>query len=154
MPDVVDVATRSRMMAGIRGRDTKPEMVVRRALHRAGFRFRVHSPIVPGKPDLVLSRYRVAIFVHGCFWHGHDCKYFKWPGTRRKFWREKILANRDRDTRVEKMLQSESWRRVVIWECAIRGRSPQDLSHVLVKLSDWIRNSRSKRRTFRSPRRH
>ena len=76
-------------MAGIRSRNTKPERLIRCALHRRGFRFRLHSAVVPGRPDMVLPKYRAAIFIHGCFWHGHDCRYFRWPKTRRAFWREK-----------------------------------------------------------------
>jgi DNA mismatch endonuclease, patch repair protein len=89
MTDIVDSATRSRMMSGIRGKHTRPERMIRSALHRRGFRFRLHGNL-PGKPDLVLSRYHAVIFVHGCFWHGHECDLFRWPGTRKKFWREKI----------------------------------------------------------------
>ncbi len=90
MPDVVSRAKRGEMMSGIRGKNTKPELVIRSALHRAGYRFRLHTRSLPGKPDLVLPKYRAAIFVNGCFWHGHDCHLFKWPGTRKDFWRAKI----------------------------------------------------------------
>jgi DNA mismatch endonuclease (patch repair protein) len=83
MADIVDKATRSRMMAGIRGKNTKPELLVRRALHAEGFRFRLHVKDLPGKPDIVLPRYKAVIFVHGCFWHGHECTHFKWPKTRK-----------------------------------------------------------------------
>lgn len=97
MADVVDSATRSRMMSGIRGRNTKPEIMIRSLLHHHGFRFRLHVRDLPGKPDIVLPRHHAVIFVHGCFWHGHDCPLFKWPGTRADFWREKIGRNQSND---------------------------------------------------------
>ena len=87
-------------MSGIRGRDTKPEKLIRSALHRLGFRFRLQSKKIPGRPDLVLPKFRAAVFVHGCFWHGHDCPLFRLPGTRRAFWDAKIKRNRERDTEV------------------------------------------------------
>lgn len=90
MIDIVDTATRSRMMAGIKGKNTKPEKLVRSLLHRQGFLFRLNVRELPGKPDIVLPRYRAVIFVNGCFWHGHDCFSFKWPKTRTDFWQHKI----------------------------------------------------------------
>ncbi len=110
------------MMSGIRGKDTKPELLIRKALHSRGFRFRLHSLKVPGKPDLVLPRYNAAIFVHGCFWHGHDCHLFKMPSTRPEFWEGKIDRNRARDTEVRNALITSGWRRLVIWECALKGK--------------------------------
>ena len=93
MADVVDRKTRSRMMSGIRGKNTRPELLIRKGLHARGFRFRLHDKRLPGKPDLVLPKYSAVIFVHGCFWHGHDCHLFKWPQSRREFWRKKITRN-------------------------------------------------------------
>jgi DNA mismatch endonuclease (patch repair protein) len=110
------------MMSGIRGKDTKPEMVVRRALHKAGFRFRLHVKDLPGKPDIVLPRYKTAIFIHGCFWHKHDCKYFKWPKTRPEFWKEKINKNVARDKIAIDALTKLGWRAKVIWECQIKNQ--------------------------------
>lgn len=117
MTDVVDAATRSRMMSGIRSKDTKPEMIVRRALHKAGFRYRLHDKKLPGKPDIVLPKYRTVIFVHGCFWHGHGCKDFKWPKSREQWWREKIEGNVARDKAVTTKLGHLGWRISTIWEC-------------------------------------
>jgi DNA mismatch endonuclease, patch repair protein len=97
MADIVPKAKRSEMMAGIRGKNTRPEMLVRRALHAHGYRFRLHRKDLPGKPDIVLPKYRAVIFVHGCFWHGHDCHLFKWPKTREDFWIQKIKNNQERD---------------------------------------------------------
>ena len=106
MPDIVDTETRSRMMAGIRRKDTKPEIMVRKALHHLGYRYRLHDRKLPGKPDLVLPRYRAVILIHGCFWHAHECHLFKWPSTRNAFWREKIGRNRCRDANVANQLSS------------------------------------------------
>src|SRR5690606_23016710 len=144
MPDIVDAATRSRMMAGIRGKNTKPEIAIRKALHARGFRFRIHPEKVPGRPDLVLARYRAAIFVHGCFWHGHDCELFKIPGTRREFWREKIEANRQRDTRVAKLLDLAGWRALIIWECAFRGSGKIGFEETIDRTAEWIRSGSEK----------
>ena len=119
--DVVDAATRSRMMAGIKGKNTKPELVVRRGLHAAGFRFRLHDRALPGQPDMVLSRWRAVIFIHGCFWHAHDCPLFRWPGTRQDFWRQKIGRNKERDAEVEAALDRAGWRVLKIWECSMKG---------------------------------
>lgn len=127
MADVVDAATRSRMMAGIKGKNTRPEMIVRRALHKAGFRYRLHVKDLPGKPDIVLPKYRTAIFVHGCFWHGHGCKNFKWPKTREAWWREKIGKNVERDRLKAEALGAAGWRVETIWECDIDGRRPEEI---------------------------
>lgn len=144
MPDVVDAATRSRMMSGIRGTNTKPEMMIRRLLHAAGFRYRLHVRALPGCPDLVLPRYRVVIFVHGCFWHAHEgCRYFKIPQTRAPFWRAKLEGNQRRDrASVDKCLDL-GWRVGVVWECATRQR---DLD--VTQLADWIRGTDA---TYESP---
>lgn len=138
MADIVDSATRSRMMSGIRGRDTKPEILVRSLLHRQGFRFRLQVRTLPGKPDLVLPRYHAVIFVNGCFWHGHDCPLFRLPGTRTEFWRNKIEANRCRDRRVREELLAAGWRVGVVWECALRGAG-KDVEGVVHHLAEWLR---------------
>lgn len=139
MTDVVDKETRSRMMSGIRGKDTKPEMLVRRALHARGFRYLLHSPNLPGKPDMVFPKYRAVVFVHGCFWHMHDCKYFKLPGSRTAFWREKLLKNRRRDHTVLDTMQSLGWRVLVIWECATREARLADSGTLLIDtIMQWI----------------
>lgn len=142
MADIVDQATRSRMMAAIKGTNTKPEILVRRALHAAGFRFRLHLKNLPGKPDIVLPKYRAVIFVHGCFWHGHDCKNFRLPKTRRAFWRKKILGNRKRDDKAQELLKSSGWRVATVWECAVsRGASRQE-AIVTEKCAKWILGNR------------
>jgi DNA mismatch endonuclease (patch repair protein) len=141
LPDIVDAETRSRMMSGIRGKDTKPELLIRRGLHGRGFRYRLHSRSVTGKPDLVLPRYRAAIFVHGCFWHGHDCHLFRLPATRTDFWETKIARNRARDAEVRSSLRDRGWRTLVVWECALKGRTRLDLGNVLDETALWLKGS-------------
>lgn len=138
MADVVDKATRSRMMSGIRGRDTKPEILVRRLLHRQGFRFRLHVKDMPGKPDIVLPRYHAAIFVNGCFWHGHDCPLYRVPSTRTDFWLDKINRNRANDQKAKDALLATGWRVAVIWECALRG-AEKDIESAAQRLGEWLR---------------
>lgn len=140
MADVVDSATRSRMMSGIRGRNTKPEKIFRSLLHRQGFRFRIHVKELKGTPDLVLPRYQAAIFVHGCFWHGHECPLFKWPETRADFWKAKISKNRSNDKRAVVALMADGWRVCVVWECALRKNS-DDLDVLLCRISEWLRGT-------------
>ncbi len=121
MSDIVDPSTRSRMMAGIRGKDTRPEHFIRSALHRRGFRYRLHSRRLPGKPDLVLPRYHAVVFVHGCFWHRHPgCRYATFPASRPDFWEEKFRRNVERDQAHERQLVGAGWRVFVVWECGVR----------------------------------
>ncbi|ENY80350.1 very short patch repair endonuclease [Sphingopyxis sp. MC1] len=138
MADVVTPEVRSRMMAGIRGKNTKPEMLIRRGLHRLGLRFLVHDKRLPGKPDMVFPKWQAAIFVNGCFWHGHDCRLFKLPSTRTEFWRDKICANKERDRMVIKRLEDTGWRTLTIWECQIKGRSTEEIESVLVNCRNWL----------------
>ena len=126
-------------MSGIRGQNTKPEILIRSLLHRQGFRFRLHVRDLPGKPDIVLPRYHAAIFVHGCFWHGHDCPLFKLPGTREAFWRGKIDRNRANDQKSLEALLREGWRVGIVWECAIRGAG-RDIDSVALRLGAWLRS--------------
>lgn len=136
MTDVVDPKTRSQMMSGIRGKDTKPEMTVRRALFAAGFRFRLHRRDLPGAPDVVLPGSRVAVFVHGCFWHRHmACGLAKLPATNAEFWRTKLEDNVKRDKRAVVALRKAGWRVLVVWECATRGKAAEGLT---LQLSEWI----------------
>ena len=139
LPDIVDRATRSRMMSGIKGKNTKPELLVRKGLHARGFRFRLNVANLPGKPDLVLPRYRVLVFVHGCFWHSHDCHLFRMPSTRTDFWRAKLARNRQRDDEVKGAAFAENWRILTIWECALKGKSRLDPDHLLDRTAGWIK---------------
>lgn len=139
MTDVVSKKTRSRMMSGIKGKDTKPELEIRSALHKRGYRFRLHYSRLPGKPDLVLPKYRAVIQIHGCFWHAHDCHLFKWPSTRKEFWREKILGNQIRDAENVRKYDELGWKTLVIWECAIKGRTRRDLWNIIQSITSWLR---------------
>jgi DNA mismatch endonuclease (patch repair protein) len=122
--DVFTPQKRSEVMSRIRGRNTKPELALRSMLHRLGYRFTVKGPknkSLPGKPDIVLPKYQTVIFVHGCFWHGHEnCEHFRLPKTRRTFWKAKIVGNRTRDLRNEDAIRSLGWHVVTVWECALR----------------------------------
>ena len=112
------------MMAGIRGKDTKPEMTLRKALHARGLRYRLHAADLPGRPDLVFARYRAVVFVHGCFWHRHKgCRYATTPATRSDFWTRKFATNVQRDMNVRTQLASIGWRVAIVWECALRKPS-------------------------------
>ena len=139
MADVVSATVRSRMMSGIRSKDTRPEIILRKGLHRLGFRFRLHDRRLPGRPDIVLPKYKAVIFAHGCFWHGHDCHLFKWPSTREDFWREKIGRNKNVDKRSEHALNATGWRYAIVWECALKGRGRLPLDDVLTLCSEWLR---------------
>lgn len=122
MPDVHTPEQRSRNMAAIKGRNTKPEMRVRSLLHSLGYRYRLHRKDLPGKPDIVLPKYRTAIFVHGCFWHSHDCRWgMVTPKTRPEFWKEKRHGTTERDARNVLALEAAGWRVLVIWECELRS---------------------------------
>lgn len=127
-------------MSGIRGKDTQPEMIVRRGLHARGFRFRLHDRRLPGSPDLVFAGRRAVIFVHGCFWHGHACPLFRLPATRQEFWRAKIEGNTARDAAAEAALLISGWRVLTIWECAIRGRGRLPVATVIDRAAEWVVN--------------
>ena len=136
--DIVSPTTRSRMMAGIRSTNTKPEIIVRTTLHAQGFRYRLGTKVLNIIPDIVLPKYKVAIFVHGCFWHGHDCRYFKVPQTRTGFWLDKIGKNQERDRQQLEKLGQQGWRVLVVWECAMRGRLKLDDTALTERLEEWI----------------
>lgn len=139
--DVVSPDVRSRMMAGIRGKNTKPEVLLRSELHRRGFRFRLHRRDLPGSPDLVFPKRGAVIFVNGCFWHGHDCHLFRLPKSRTEFWREKIAANVARDQRQMDALRAAGWRVSVVWECALKGRTRLPLKRVVDQCAAWLDSS-------------
>lgn len=138
MPDVVDRPTRSRMMSGIRGKNTKPEILVRSLLHRRGFRFRLHDRKLPGKPDIVLPRYRAVILIHGCFWHGHDCHLFKWPSSNESFWKEKISRNKEVDKLAVAGLIALGWRVLTVWECSLKGKMRNTPELLADEISTWL----------------
>lgn len=136
MSDIVSPETRSRMMSGIRGKDTRPEMTVRRGLHAAGFRYRLHVRSLPGRPDLVLRKYSAVCLIHGCYWHRHPgCPHATCPATRTEFWQEKFRANVERDGRQRRQLQTMGWRVAVIWECALKQKRADP---ALARLIRWL----------------
>ena len=130
-------------MSGIRGRDTKPEMLLRSGLFARGFRFRLHVAALPGHPDLALSKYQAVILIHGCFWHGHFCSIFKWPKTRPAFWRRKILRNRFVDRRSQRELREAGWRVLTVWECSIKGPSRIGTPRTVGMIERWLRSKKA-----------
>lgn len=141
MTDNLPPEVRSRIMASIRGKDTKPEIVIRKALHALGFRYRLHKRGLPGRPDIVLRKYNAVIFVHGCFWHMHNCHIFKMPTSRMSYWKEKLEANRARDEKNTKALMSQGWRVLVVRECAIFGRTSFKLDIIANRMARWLLGS-------------
>ncbi len=137
MPDVVSAETRSRMMSGIKGKNTKPEVLIRRGLHAREFRFRLHVGHLPGKPDLVLPKWTAVVLVHGCFWHRHEgCRFTTSPDTRSEFWERKFAANVQRDQRNGDALRAAGWRTATVWECALKQHPEEALN----TLEDWLRS--------------
>jgi DNA mismatch endonuclease (patch repair protein) len=139
MADIISIERRSALMSRIRGKDTKIEMEVRRGLHALGFRYRLGGATLPGRPDIVLPKHRTVVFVHGCFWHQHDCHLFRLPKTRTEFWKAKVDANRARDLQNEERLVAMGWRVETIWECSLRGQAPAHRSEVIMALAERIR---------------
>lgn len=142
MTDVHTQAQRTRNMSAIRSKDTRPEMLVRRGLHSRGFRYRLHQKALPGHPDIVMAQHNLVIFVHGCFWHGHECHLFQWPSSRADFWKTKITRNREVDAKALEALRARNWRTVTVWECALRGRRKMPLNEVLDRIETVIRSGR------------
>ncbi len=137
MTDVHDPKTRSYNMSRIKGKDTKPEMVVRKFLFANGFRYRLHDKKLPGKPDIVLPKYKTVIFVHGCFWHGHEgCRYFKMPQTNTAFWMQKIERNKEVDLKSHNELINNDYTVLVIWECQLKADKMDNSLAELLKLLD------------------
>jgi DNA mismatch endonuclease (patch repair protein) len=143
MADVHTSAIRSKNMRAIRHKDTKPELLVRKALFERGFRYRLNDSKLPGKPDLVFTRYKAVILIHGCFWHGHGCHLFRLPGTRPQFWRSKIDSNKSRDIIVLDSLRAAGWRVGIVWECTLKGRFRKELCRVSDELATWLADSRT-----------
>lgn len=138
MTDVHSPEVRSKNMRAIRGRDTRPELFLRKSLHKAGFRYRISPTDLPGKPDIYLPRYRTVVFVHGCFWHCHGCYLFKLPLNRRDFWLEKLSGNVQRDQRNLKLLLDSGYRLLVIWECAVKGKNKLNPDQLIAKIIEWL----------------
>lgn len=135
--DVVDRDVRSRIMRSVRRKDTTPEVKLRRALHALGLRYRLNRCDLPGTPDIVFPAAKCAVFVHGCFWHHHDCRYGTVPANRRDFWESKFTANRQRDARVEQELACSGWRVMIVWECELKTDAA---THAVAKaVAEWLR---------------
>ena len=149
MVDIVDKETRSRMMSGIRGKNTKPEIKIAEALRRRKMKFKMHLKALPGNPDFVLKDFGAIIFVQGCFWHEHHCYLFHWPKTRKAFWKEKIHKNFLRDQRNERLLKQEGWWVLKIWECTLKGKKKMDFDILMDKVEHWIRYEKCNKSFFR-----
>ena len=140
MTDVHSPAVRSKNLRAIRSKNTRPEIIIRQLLHASGFRYRLNVSSLPGKPDIVFPKYKAVIQVNGCFWHGHNCKFFKLPATRPSFWHDKININRANDKKSLHALENLGWRVATVWECAVRGKQKTDLDQLRVTLSEWLRS--------------
>ena len=141
MVDVVDKATRSRMMSGIRSRNTRPEIELRKALHGMGLRYRLHVRELPGRPDIVFPSFRAVVQVHGCFWHRHDgCRFATTPSTNTAFWSAKFEKNIQRDVETRDLLDRLGWRTAVVWECSIRAHGAGKIAAIL---RSWLEDSAS-----------
>ena len=143
MADIISPERRSALMSRIRGKDTGIELEVRKGLHALGFRFRLGGAGLPGRPDIVLPKYATVVFVHGCFWHRHDCHLFRWPKSRPDFWKEKITANQERDRKAVDKLKELGWKVETVWECELRGHSPAHRAEVILALAERIRKGDS-----------
>lgn len=132
---------RSQLMSRIKGRNTKPEVLLRKGLFALGFRYRIHDRALPGRPDIVFKSRGAAIFFNGCFWHGHSCQLFRWPKTNRAFWRKKIRGNISRDRRNTDLLIERGWRVLIVWECSIRGKSGRRIGSVVEDCALWLSSS-------------
>lgn len=143
--DVLTPEQRRLVMSRIKGKDTRPEMLMRRGLHGCGLRYRLHGIDLLGKPDMVFPKYRTVVFVNGCFWHGHGCSLFKWPKTRCAFWKSKINRNMERDQKVSAVLKAAGWRTLVVWECALKGKHRRVLAEVQRTAEAFIRHGQESR---------
>ena len=138
MADVFDARKRSEIMASISSKDTKPELMLRKALHRIGYRYRIHDRSLPGKPDIVFRRFNAVVFVHGCFWHGHDCPLFRMPSSNEQYWKEKFNNNRRRDAQVNSQLLEKGWRILTVWECSLKGKTRLNFDSLISAIEDWL----------------
>lgn len=136
--DIYSVTQRSNIMANVKSKNTRLELVIRKGLHKLGFRYQLHRKDLPGKPDLVFPKFQAVIFINGCFWHAHNCHIFKWPSSRSEFWKNKIGANRVRDELNIQACITLGWKVLVIWECALKGKTRRNLNEVLHTTANWL----------------
>jgi len=139
--DNVDSTTRSKMMSNIKSKNTKPEVEIRKKLFARGYRYSLHPKKLEGKPDIVLRKYNAVIFIHGCFWHMHDCELFVLPKTRTEFWNEKLTGNKVRDERNITTLRKNGWRVGIIWECTIKGKKEYEINQIVDLIDDWLKSN-------------
>lgn len=141
MTDVLTKEQRQHNMRNIKGKDTKPELILRRALHAAGFRYQLHRSDLPGKPDLVFPKYRAVIFVHGCFWHRHGCRFTASPASRKAFWERKFDENLKRDQANITKLNEMGWRVYIVWECLLKQQAKTDKSQIVHNISTFLNDT-------------
>ena len=141
--DTVDKETRSRIMSSVRQKNTGAEITLRSALHATGLRYRLHDRTLPGSPDLVFPKYRVVIFVHGCYWHSHGCYKSTIPKSRRRFWQNKLKANRERDQRSIRLLREQGWRVLTVWECILKGKAAEPAGSIANAVKAWLESDES-----------
>ncbi|MFH5883673.1 very short patch repair endonuclease [Halalkalibaculum sp. DA3122] len=140
MADIFSEKKRSDIMSKVKGKDTKPEMLIRSALHRLGYRYSLHKKGLPGKPDLYFRKYNAVIEVNGCFWHGHDCHFFSLPQTRTDLWRKKINNNKKRDIENLEKLKEMGLRVLLVWECAIKGKNSYTFEDLIKEIESWLKS--------------
>ncbi|HDO25193.1 MAG TPA: DNA mismatch endonuclease Vsr [Nitrospirae bacterium] len=146
MTDIVDSAKRSQMMAGIKSKNTRHELEIRKRLFALGYRYRLHDSRLPGKPDIILPRFNSVIFIHGCFWHVHDCELFKWPSTRVDFWKKKLSGNKKKDRENNEALERLGWRIATVWECSFRGvrkKREKEMDAIVKKVVKWLQSRKN-----------
>ncbi|MBQ4875262.1 MAG: DNA mismatch endonuclease Vsr [Rickettsiaceae bacterium H1] len=141
--DIFTKEKRSKIMSEIRSKDTKPEIMLRKALFNKGYRYRTHAKNIDGKPDIYLKKYNAVIFFHGCFWHGHNCKLGKLPKTRIEFWKNKIESNKKRDSNIANALKSKGYRVLIVWGCVFQGKGQNRLGEVIDRVTEWINSKNS-----------
>lgn len=138
MADILTVEQRRKCMSSIRRENTAPELLLRSALHKAGLRYRLHDKNLPGSPDIVFPKFHAVLFVHGCYWHSHGCYKSSRPKSQRNFWINKFKTNQERDARNIKLLQEQGWRVIIVWECALKGKTSLPISKTVEAIKKWL----------------
>jgi len=138
MVDSIEAQARSRIMAAIRSKNTKPEQLLRKALFARGYRYRIHVNKLAGSPDIALSKWGAVIFVHGCFWHAHGCGHVRLPKSNRAFWKRKLTRNIERDQTAKAELIKQGWRVLIVWDCAFKGKTPQQVNALADRVEAWL----------------